>query len=218
MSVWNEERMIECALDSLCGCNHFIIADGAYQDYPGAEHHLSTDDTLDKALELRPTAHTIEPDTYWPDQAAKRTAMLRRADDLANEGDWLIVIDADEELIGLNSIRYFLERIEDDQVARKHVGWLDICIRRGPNRIYTGHRVFRWLPGLHYDGSHHVLLTADGRDHAPINNRVELKTEYRSAWLHWQTARIEHYKDKRDKGRLNTQGEYYFNRKEHQRT
>ena len=213
LCVYNEARMIERAIASLQGCERLIVVDGAYADYPGIdiERPGSTDGTLDLICVLRPDAEIIEAAELWPGQAKKRNRYL-----VGGAGDWYIVLDGDEQALGLESLKALIRQIDGDRKAREVIGWIEVCISRsGRERyIYSGHRAFRHVDGLHYLENHHDLRDARRGVTAPILGRsIDMSCcTWRSAWLPRDEFQILHFKDERPEERLEQQALYYRTR------
>jgi len=94
--AYNEEGMLEGCLESLTGkVDRVVVVDGAFADFPHDDPDgRSTDRTVEIAEEYGAEV-IMPPRRGWPDECAKRTACFR-----GEEGDYYLLIDADERLIG----------------------------------------------------------------------------------------------------------------------
>jgi hypothetical protein len=100
--VWNDLPTIRESIYSVQDyVDHFIVVDGAFlSNYHALESgkYKSTDGT-DRRVHriLRGHNYTyVEPTDYWADEGTKRSAYCTAFMELAQEGDWLLWIDADE--------------------------------------------------------------------------------------------------------------------------
>lgn len=135
--------------------NHVFI-DGAYRDY-ASPVRLSDDGTREIATEH---GHLIDaPDVSECD---KRNAALRYIDTQAQNGDWLLYLDADETITEVFS-------------WPQRVGVFSF-VRRSDNREYDRCRLYRWEPGLHFTGRHYKLHSADGSLVAGLGTAPDFQT------------------------------------------
>src|SRR5512138_3061755 len=106
LSIYNDYSTLSMAVHSVRNiADHITVADGAYQKYyevyrksvPDAKP-WSTDGSIGilKAIpDVAPKLKVIDsPVDGWENQCVKRTALL----DSVPEGEWFIVLDADEML------------------------------------------------------------------------------------------------------------------------
>jgi hypothetical protein len=202
----DDPRLLHAALASLAPwCDRIVCVDGAYADYPGATARSC--DAVRAEVKAIGAELIDNPDgTPWVDQAAKRSAYLR-----GSEGDWYVVLDADEVLTGGEALRYWIERFG------KLYEWVHVALhepgsateaRREP--INVGYRVFRHLTGCRYVGEHTRLRDALGRGYAFASGEEE-PNQYRTGGLIHGVA-IEHYRERRSAERLARQAAYYRTR------
>lgn len=122
------------------GRSHYFV-DGRYPAFPG-EHDYSTDNTR-----IFAASAGILIDAAV-DECEKRTAGLRAIDQIAVEGDWVLVLDADEELTEFNP----------HPVGRVGI----IRFRRDSDLMeYPRARLYRWTPGLRFGRRHLYLFDAE---------------------------------------------------------
>jgi len=108
LNLYNDRTFLSAMLESIREhVDSIIVADGAYQVYYDTFLELHPDAkpwSTDGSLEIIEAFPELPPvtmigcpdDKPWLNQAVKRTALL----DAVPNGDWLIIIDADEMLIG----------------------------------------------------------------------------------------------------------------------
>lgn len=118
-----------------------VCIDGRYPDFD-APREFSMDGTRDIALE-----RGILLDCYNY-ECEKRTFGLSHIDTLAEDGDWVLVQDADEEL---TSIFGWPQRVGSIQYTRE-----------SRPVTYGRCRLYRWEPGLHFKHRHYDLYDKDG--------------------------------------------------------
>ena len=120
----------------------FTFVDGRYPDYPEGED-FSTDGTEQIAREAG---------YYLPisdHECEKRTAGLAFIDSIANDGDWVLVMDADETLT------------ERFSWPTENVGQFNFK-RMSDGREYGRNRLYRWQPGLEFKHRHYDLYDSAG--------------------------------------------------------
>jgi hypothetical protein len=121
----------------------FVFVDGRYPDYPEGPL-FSTDGTKEIAETV---GHYMAVSDY---ECEKRTAGLRYIDDHAEDGDWVLVLDADETITS----RF---------AWPKRVGYFSFTRNSNPQVTYGRCRLFAWEPGLHFKDRHYDLYDADGQ-------------------------------------------------------
>ena len=144
-SVFNEVTNLPRAMDSVDALfpdAHHIVVDGRYPDFPGADE-FSTDGTRDLAWRRGELllCHDYE--------CEKRTAGLRHIDTVAKDGDWVLVLDADETIT------------EHYSWPTGKVGQFSFT-RTSDGRDYGRNRLYRWEPGLHFKGRHYDCYDLHG--------------------------------------------------------
>lgn len=147
-NVWNEMENLPMAVDSLEKvvadndvCKH-IFVDGRYKDHPG-EGWGSTDGTqgycLDAGLLIRAEDQ---------DEIGKYNLAWTWIDNVGRDNDWVLFLDADEELLVLSE-------------PATEVGLISfVWDSDGEARVRA--RLYRWRPNLRFKGRHFTLY--DGED------------------------------------------------------
>lgn len=146
-SVWNEAKTLPRAMDSVervMGDRTVVhvTVDGRYPDFPG-DTDFSSDGTQDIASKR---GHCLAISDF---ECEKRTAGLEFIDSLATDGDWVLVLDADEELTELFG-------------WPTRVGKFDFTRTAGVIVTYGRCRLFRWEPGLEFKHRHYDLYDRNG--------------------------------------------------------
>lgn len=152
-NVYNEPglpNMVEAA-DRVLPARTHVFVDGRYPTYPG-DHDLSTDGTADFC---RDAGIYLEAPV---DECSKRTAGLREIDERATEGDWVLVLDADEQLLSLG-------------FPPTPVGVISFA-RISDGMTYRRARLYRWRSGLVYRRRHYDLYLGD-RHVATLDKGIE---------------------------------------------
>lgn len=117
-----------------------VFVDGAYPSYP-SDYQASQDGTVGFCRDsgiyiLRPF-----------EECEKRSHALRTIDCFAKEGDFVLVLDADEEITSI--------------FCWPPVGTIDFT-RDSDGVSYGRARLFAWEPGLEFRERHYDLYRADG--------------------------------------------------------
>ena len=164
-------EILERCFKSLEGKAEIIAIDGAFKDFPHSEPY-STDGCKELAINYAIIYHGVN--RSWENQTEKRNAAFQ----YLNDGDYFLVIDADEELIGdlVPKGDYTDIRIED---------W---------NRDYYRVRLIKYKIGMKYNGRHSII-SYGGRciNHASINLDAKNMTE--GYIKHWKNSRPESRKE-----------------------
>ncbi len=177
LNFYNDRTFLGACLDSLVGnVDSLIVADGAYKlyyeeykKYDPQARPWSTDGSLEflKAFRGLPELKLIKPPTpepntglegdCWENQSVKRTALL----DAVPEGDWLLIIDADEAIMG--DIQEGMERVYDSGcICASMPLWVPGTHMERLQRDWHP-RIFRKVPGMQYRGTHWHLRDKFGR-------------------------------------------------------
>lgn len=142
---WYEEpaSWLVHTVTSLKGfCDGVIAVDGPYASFPGALRVPRSAPEQAEAI-LRAcwgsdmALHLYSPmDPWWGEEVAKRNFMFEVADNVAEEGDWYFIVDADESIHRIpGDIRKRLE--ESEQTVA------DVDIWTRPNEHYPSPRLYR---------------------------------------------------------------------------
>jgi len=200
ISIYNDYSTLPLAINSVSDLvDSIIVADGAYNLYlkkfketnPTAKPH-STDGSL-QILQAIPSIKNklkiIEcPDGKpWLNQCVKRTALL----DAVPQGDWFIVLDADEMLYG--DPDHGFNHIMSSGCLAGSMPLYNPGLDVSGFWPYWHPRVFLKLDGMHYSRKHWNLR--DG-DHRVVENSYPVK------WV--DDCVLVHLKTFRGKGRLNS--------------
>lgn len=133
-----------------------VTVDGKYPDFCG-DSDISTDDTraIAEAKGFLVTCIDYE--------CEKRTAGLRFIDDNAVDGDYVLVLDADEEITQVFG-------------TPAKVGSFSFTRESRPEVTYGRCRLFAWEPGMHFKGRHYDLYRSDGELLASLEDAPEFQT------------------------------------------
>jgi hypothetical protein len=185
------------------GATRLVAVDGAYENFPGGEPR--SDFTQALAIRLATARNNIdlvlvEPARVWVgDEVAKRQFMLDLALAVTPAGEWLMVFDADYELIDLYvDVAELLSRTTDDA--------LDITFTTAPD-VPAGDHQFRMFmratPGMRMGPNHYTYIYPDGQ-HSTVMAR---DSTIEAVWTH--KIRIFHRHHLRDEARHAAQTAYY---------
>jgi len=149
LSVYNEEKMIRGALESIRdAAGRIVVVDGAYDGFPLVNgERRSTDRTLSIAAEFG--AEVIgwygDKGTDTPLQEEKRNQYF-----IGGEGDWYLIIDADERLKG---------RIDRRLLNRRGAHAYTLSVSDPVFPLSSNWvRLVKHSPDLHYEGAHNALF------------------------------------------------------------
>jgi hypothetical protein len=149
-------------------CDHVIAVDGAYFVYPERRAASGGDqaETITAAARAAGVGVTVHvPQTVWMgNEVEKRTCYARIANALGTPyEDWLLVLDADEEISEVSPLAR--ADLENTDLDAAEVGmWTTDELRSwfGPSR-----RLYRMLPDMRY-GPTHFSLQGVGRSGEPV--------------------------------------------------
>lgn len=151
LNVFNERTILSRCLSSVADAFfshgkveyiHPVFIDGRYPDYPG-DDKFSTDGTAEYAQEAGTYLQVFD------NECAKRTAGLRFIDTVAQDGDWVLYIDADETITEVFAWPERVGCFAFERASRKEI-------------VYDRCRLYRWEPGLYFAGRHYKLHDAQG--------------------------------------------------------
>lgn len=142
-------------------CDAIIAVDGAYFGFPGGLQKPASGPEQVEAITATGNAAGLEVITHqpvepWPGQVEKRTYMCRLAELI--QADWLLIIDADETLVG-NGLRKDLANTQDDVLTVLITE--SEAVAGYPTRT-PHHRLFRNI-GLRYERNHSRIVDTNGR-------------------------------------------------------
>jgi hypothetical protein len=150
-----------------------VALDGAYGLYPDGQAQ-SPPGQVEAIRSAGVECQVHVPGVLWETEMAKRTALFRHVDEIAEPGDWLLVIDADEAVIEADGLK---DRLEATDLDAAEVALLDgpptNCARAwvegGPmdtfrqgRKVRPTRRLFRWEPGIRVVENHFTYVTRDG--------------------------------------------------------
>ena len=157
ISFYNDLDFLPGCLETLDWVDEIFLVDGAYADFPH-EAPWSTDGSVEWIKERRksdPRIRLIECERPWESEAEKRSAYF-----IGKEGDWYLIIDSDERVVGLEpdfdlELRKYLERYPLDHAVvevetKPHIVALERYIR-----------LVRHQPGLRYEATHFNIVADD---------------------------------------------------------
>jgi hypothetical protein len=132
--------------------DRLIAIDGPFAKFP---HDTVQSDNDHLEMLKRFADHVIVTQVPWKTEVCKRNQYLRGKD-----GDWYLVVDADEELVGNLDLTEY--------AATDQMGWKMWILQEGvqPRLVL---RLFRHFEGIHYEGAHNAIC---GKDRRPINHSV----------------------------------------------
>ena len=143
MIVKNESSNIRRSLDSVKGADEIVVIDTG-----------SKDDTIDIVKEYTDKVYYGEEYLWRDDFAYSRNQSLEKC-----TGDWILIIDADEQLEegGMEKIRRLIPKIKDDAV------YFQTIADNNPNSIHQSIRLFRNNKGIKWHSAiHNYLSIAQG--------------------------------------------------------
>lgn len=180
LNVYQEAGFLEATLRALKRCVDLtVVVDGAYEHYP---HHrpLSDDGTIDIAKQLADVV--ITRPTAWPTEVVKRNAYL-----IGKPGDWYLMNDADEVLVG---------DLDRSLLTDNATGY-QLNMLRPPYPLMPIFRLFKHVDGLQYKEAHNLLWSPTTGYMLPESFPVI------------NSPTFEHFTDNRDAERVLAKGTYY---------
>ena len=183
INFYDEAEFIEQCIESLVDkVDRIICVDGAYARFEHKKPY-STDGTIEIIQRLQskygPKIELIGSETAWKDEITKRNEYFK-----GKEGDFYIVLDADEVLEGTLD---GLEQRDDWQIR---------LFRMDGVHPYLIYRIFKHREGIHYAGAHNALHIG-----SELMNSESLPI--------FEGAKINHFLDKRSGERKRRKGVYY---------
>lgn len=196
------------ALKSVEGADQIVCVDGPYADWPHGGK-LKSDDTLIDLVRRWSKSKIIDaPRIPFPHQIDKRNECL-----IGKPGDWYINIDADEEFrfhgqMDWPGLKAMLESLPED-IAWLECNWIFRPDMKNNGAYFTGRKIFKHVPGIHY-AEHHARLW-DRNGHRLALEQGE-KTEGPYDGVRTLGVDIYHNKVLRTYERNHLQGHYYRTR------
>jgi len=143
LNVWNDVDELQRTVPTWEErVDYVIVVDGEYDT-----GRQSTDGTLEYLTEVFGFRRSLVIDGRGMNQRQKRSQFFNQAD----PGDLLFIVDADETVQNAAALR---------EVPDLDVGWVHMT---SPlyRRSQAQPRLFKWRPGLRYDGRHHWIYERD---------------------------------------------------------
>ena len=184
ITTYNDMPLIKDCIESVWDkVDKIVVVDGKFRDFPGTKK-ISTDGTIGYLSQIEKVEIMLTTDLT---EIEKRNTYLSFLDD----GDICLNIDTDEVLItGLPELK-------------SDIGIIQIGEQGDRQRHRRSNRFFKFREGLHYWGTHKMLLDRDGRLFANLDG---VGTDYTS-----EKTKVEflHNNHKRDYNRIKDKKAYY---------
>jgi len=167
INLYNDCQFLAACLEGIKQyVSGIVVADGAYELYfreykklfPRAEP-FSTDGSLEiiKALDLPPWRIITNNREPWLNQTVKRNALI----DAVPDGEWFLIIDADEGLLG--HIEAAFREIEESGCVVAQMPFVNLGADLDRMQYFWHPRVFLKTRGMRYDQTHWQLYDWAGR-------------------------------------------------------
>jgi len=183
--TYNDMPLIKRCIESLrYKVDEIIAVDGRFADFPG-DSEYSTDGTLEY-LQSIPDVHVVCVSGL--DEVHKRNSYL-----VGSAGDWYVMLDADEEWIGPRP-----------SPAPELDAYVMKLKREKPYHEIDRVRLFKHIPGLHYEKKHYWLHDAHGNTFALVG---KVGKNYR--WAILKGSHIQHHELERPPARVRDKKVYY---------
>lgn len=183
--TYNDFPLIQNCIESVYDfVDEIVIVDGRYVDFPG-ESDFSTDGTLEYLKSIDKVNLILAPGLQ---EIEKRNLYLT-----GSEGDWYLMLDADETWEGPPP------QLEPD---------IDVYILK-EKRDYPIHemqrvKIFKHVPGIHYEGKHYWLRDAEGSTLCVVGRAGK---KYK--WKFIKHSQIYHHELDRSQERIRDKKLYY---------
>lgn len=158
------------------GVDSLIACDGPYDLYP-AESQVSRFETIESVIECSTgMSFLLLSKKKWSgNEVEKRNYMLGLALDVADEGDWLLVFDADHMWEQADQpLQKLLESDQDARVAE--VAIADCSLEETSPYWYEACLLYRAVSGMNYAGAHWRVVYPDGRVSTTLRTSQEART------------------------------------------
>jgi len=175
------------------GVSHIVGLDGAYALYPGAMRHPRSGAEqyaavmeVCQAMQIGLTIHGPY-DAYAGNECEKRTLGFKLAEQVAEEGDWYILMDADQVITQAHGLPRDLEDTEHDVAEALFYSRVAGDEMNGQRALWPVRCMFRAIPGLEVKGQHFSYVLPDGRDlwgEPPYEPAAQtrMEVEHRTMW------------------------------------
>jgi len=176
--TYNEEQLLAQCLESIVNkVDEIVLVDGRIAPFPGIGAS-STDNTVAIARDYG--AEVITSDTPYPCEADMRSKYL-----VGEDGDWYLLIDADEKcMTALPNIADLPSGIDAYSVHVRMIG--------APTNVWRP-RLFRHSGTMEYRAIHDALFSNE-----TLISRPEDATQLHSVWFaHYQMARSENRRNQK---------------------
>lgn len=184
--TYNDASSIKTAIESIYDkVNAIIAVDGRFKDFPqigGLDY--STDGTLEYLRSIDKVSLIMQTGLSEVD---KRNLYL-----VGSQDDWYVHLDADEEWLG---------DIDIPKEADMQIAWMQ---RPTPRHFLKRIRLFRHVPGLHYENKHYWLKDKNGHTFALLDKPGN---KYKAETL--QTVKLYHDEESRNVERVSAKRRYY---------
>lgn len=205
--VWYDERpelLSETVASWAKLADALVALDGAFVGYPDGRA-VSPPEQADAIKEAAAGAEMphviIKPFELWSGHPAKRTEAIRMAEEFfgTTKKDWLLVIDADEELAHVGDARAILDETELDVAT--------VTAEIDDHMPVEQRRLLRAIPGLEVQGLHYRYACPDGRFLWNYPGQPEVEAVE-------TLVRFRHRRDERPEARLKAAKAFYQQRHE----
>lgn len=147
-----------------CGSTELVAVDGAYALYPNAAPRSKWGQVtwIDTLCQRDGMGLTLRrPSGPWEgNEVAKREAMLQLALTIADEGDWLMILDADHHVAECNIDVAAALSGTDLNVAE--IGFYESVDATGKPMLYEISTFIRAIPGTHMGTNHYTYIFPNG--------------------------------------------------------
>lgn len=217
LSYFNEEPALlrECISRlSAVGVDVVVAVDGPYDLYP--TRLLGSSFETSEAI-VNSCSGAGQPDLVlrnksgWEgNEVEKRNYMLEVALSIAEEGDWLLVVDSDHmwEPNRLYDLKQHLEGFAYNVVE---VAFADCSLEDPMPNWYEARLLLRAIPGMHYEGAHWRVRFPDGTAVSTLKGGDHL-IDRPAEIIKFHDFRVRHTVYQAGEERRGRQGAYYQSR------
>jgi hypothetical protein len=223
--AWYDEPIadLERCVASCAGVvDHLIAVDGPYETFPHASTHSPSNQVeaiQSAAMDAGMRCTILSPGIAWRHEGYKRTAMFDLAAQHGTMGrDWLLPIDADEELANTGDLRAFLDAEQIGVTSASF--WYHIqprtdltdieieALEAGTElRSYEQTRLLRLMPDLRVvQPTHSVFASCEGiigePDHSFESGSFHILHHTLHRSLERMQAKVEHVTTRNARGEM----------------